>query len=288
MALPGSGQISVLQAADELGLPTHSVGTTCPNAGVSITVMGKMIDDQQTSSDIYNFPQDGFYEYDFSGQCIASFDARDARSKKSGVSTWHDLSGNENDMTMNNTPLFYTSADASGGSFYFYTNNYGTISGLNNENTTIASSGLTIEIWSKRTTGTSAQYLWDARGTNGQSTGYMLTEYAGYDWNWANAVRYNSSNGYNNWHQWAVSMSPTYNEARGGYPATGYLNGTSVATGYQSQAPALPNTFYMGARFTNSNHLRGYIQIFKIYSRTSSAKQIQGSYDFYKGRFGLT
>jgi hypothetical protein len=288
MTLPASGQISVLQAADELGLPTQSVGTTCPHAGVSIEVMGKMIDDQQGSSTTYNFPQDGFYGYDFSGDCIAAFDARDARSKKSGVSTWYDLSGNENNMTILNSPLFYTNANAAGGSFYFYSSNYGTLSGLNNENETIASTGLTIEIWSQRTSGTNAQYLWDARGTNGQSTGYMLTEYAGYDWNWANAVRYNSSNGYNNWHQWAISMSPTFNEARGGYPATGYLNGTSVATGYQSQTPALPNTFYMGKRFSGTGYLTGYVQIFKIYSKQLSAKQIQGSYDFYKGRFGLT
>lgn len=208
---------------------------------------------------------------------VLALDAADRNSYPGSGATWTDLSGNNNNFTLSNSPTFST---ANGGRFAFNgTNQDATLSSLNlqqnftldgwfnpnvlntfvmfGQGTTVANQGL--HIW--YVSDTSIRF-----GMYGNDTDFTVSTSIG---NWYNMVfTYNNSNPF------TKQM---------------YLNGVVQSGTGASAAYAGSGAFRLGATYsTGGNYGNGSYAGMKMYNRILSATEVRQNYDATKSRFGLT
>lgn len=208
---------------------------------------------------------------------VLCLDAGNPKSYPGSGTTWTDLSGNGNNGTLTNGPI-YSSSD--GGSIVF--------DGVNDKvtfpNTTVSTSaGITVEVWFKTSSGTKYQDIFDMSDTFGVwittnygSTGKITASFK----TLTGIMRADYST--NTWYQVVISGSGTSN--------TLYLNGVSVATESQTVATSVN---FNTARIGNvdgdraSEYLVGNVASLKFYNRALTASEIQQNFNALRGRFSI-
>jgi hypothetical protein len=208
---------------------------------------------------------------------VLALDAADRNSYPGSGTVWTDVSGNNNNFTLNNSPTFST---ANGGRFAFNgTNQDATLSSLNlqqnftldgwfnpnvlntfvmfGQGTTVANQGL--HIW--YVSNTSVRF-----GMYSNDTDFTVSTSIG---NWYNMVfTYNNSNPF------TKQM---------------YINGVAQSGTGASAAYAGSGAFRLGATYsTGGSYGNGSYAGMKAYNRILSASEIQQNYNATKTRFGLT
>jgi hypothetical protein len=209
---------------------------------------------------------------------VLALDAANIRSYPGSGTTWTDLSGRGNNGTLTNGPTYNS---ANGGSIAF--------DGVDDKvtfpnNTISTSSGMTVEVWFKTSSGTKYQDIFDlddAYGvwivTNFSASGKINTSF-----NTISAGYMTADYVANNWYQVVLSGSGTSNFM--------YLNGVQVATASQTVASSINlNTARMGNVDGDraSEYLVGNVSCLKLYNRALSAAEVQQNFNALRGRFGI-
>jgi hypothetical protein len=210
---------------------------------------------------------------------VLCLDAADRNSYVSGSTTWFDVAGTNNG-TLINGPTFNT---GSGGSIVFDgVDDYVEVPNFNVINT------ITVDIWVKKTSGTSWQGWLGNWNNTGTGDSWLLTQN---DSNTAAFYIMHTNTGGDN----IVDTSGTIIQ-NVWYNYTGvftnstlslYKNGSLVNSKSTSQ-----NTIYQNSlniwygRFSNS-YLNGQVSNGKVYNRALSAQEVLQNYSAQKSRFGL-
>ena len=202
---------------------------------------------------------------------VLALDAANTKSYPSnGGSTWYDLSGNNNNATLYNTPTFDSSLG--GGVITFNgSNESGLVSTLN-----FASSDHTIMAIGKYNTASgrlisSYSNNW-VMGWHGTPTGYIDRFYAG---------------------AWVAQSSSSSSTDFYCYAATGdisgdtwklYKNGSLFVS--NSNGSIGPNQISLGRHATNE-YSNCSIGIVMAYNRVLTAAEIKQNFNAYRGRYGI-
>ena len=191
--------------------------------------------------------------------------------------TWTDLSNNGNSGTLANGVGYSAS---NGGALSF--------DGVDDKvtfpnNTISTSSGMTVEVWFKTSSGTKYQDIFDLEDAYGV---WIVTNYSA---SGKINASFNTLTGYmtadytaNNWYQVVLSGSGTSNFM--------YLNGVQVGTASQTVASSINlNTARIGNVDGDraAEYLIGNVSSLKFYNRALSAAEIQQNYNALKGRFSI-
>jgi len=213
---------------------------------------------------------------------VLALDAADRNSYPGSGTTWSDLSGRGNNGTLTNGPT-YSSSNA--GSIVF--------DGVDDKvtfpnNTISTSSGMTVEVWFKTSSGTKYQDIFDLDDsygvrivTNspfgpGAGTGKIFTSF-------------NTGTGdmianysVDTWYQVVLSGSGTSNFM--------HLNGVQVGTASQTVASSINlNTARIGNVDGDraSEYLVGNVSCLKLYNRALTSQEISQNFNALRGRFGI-
>ena len=205
---------------------------------------------------------------------VLSLDAADQNSYTSGSTTWFDLSGNGNNGTLTNGPIF---SSANGGSIVFDgTNDYTDFGSILNLN-----SG-SIGVWFK-TSNAGASFR--ALINKSNSWGLFLQDNVLITYDWGNAVARTTGLNLatNTWQNAVMTFSditgtPTNNTII-------YVNGTSVLT---TTVKYLASLAFQIAGQNGSQNLSGSIANAQVYNRVLSAQEVLQNYNAQKSRFNLT
>jgi hypothetical protein len=205
---------------------------------------------------------------------VLALDAANSRSYPGTGTTWSDLSGNSNNVTLYNSPT-YTSNNL--GSFNFDgTNDYAAV----NNTSILSTTAYTKLAWFRPETST-ANIV--SGGGDGQHAFWMggtsTTLQAGHNGSWS-TVQYTPGNMLNQWWFGAV----TFNTATGWVL---YLNGQQVNTSASTTTFTGGNTVRIGAFNDAANLFDGDIPVVQIYNRVLSAQEILQNYNATKSRFNL-
>jgi hypothetical protein len=209
---------------------------------------------------------------------IVSLDAADRNSYPSSGNAWSDLSGNNNNFTLNNSPTFST---ANGGRFAFNgTNQDATLSSLNLQQ------NFTLDGWFNQNVlngfamfgqGTTATrqglHIWYATATSVRFGMY------------SNDTDFTVSTSTGNWY----NMVFTYNNSNP-FTKQMYLNGVALSgTPVETQTSYIGSgTFRLGSTYsTGINYGNGSFAGIKVYNRILSATEVRQNYDAQKSRFNL-
>jgi len=196
--------------------------------------------------------------------------------------TWYDLSGNDNDLTLNGNPSY--NAGINGGVIDFdETDDYAETNStlvLNRESYT----KIAMFYPRSRTNniisgsfGSARHAFWMASTDN--------SVWAGHNSNWRD-VSHSPGDMLNNWHYSAVTFSNT-----NGLDL--YYNGTSVASNPSATAISGGNgmirvgAFSKGSGDTPGYFFDGYIPVVLIYDRVLNAEEIRVNYNYFARRYGL-
>jgi hypothetical protein len=208
---------------------------------------------------------------------VLALDAANIRSYPGSGTTWTDLSGRGNNGTLTNGPTYNS---ANGGSIVF--------DGVDDKvtfpnNTISTSSGMTVEVWFKTSSGTKYQDIFDLDDAYGV---WIVTNFSA---SGKINASFNTVSGYmtadyvaNNWYQVVLSGSGTSNFM--------YLNGVQVATASQTVASSINlNTARIGNVDGDraSEYLVGNVSCLKLYNRALSAAEISQNFNALRGRFGI-
>jgi len=206
----------------------------------------------------------------------------DAASRKSYPGTgnvWRDLSGNGNDGTLTNSPIY---SPANFGNFQFATNTYISTT----YNTALDTQTPTVEVWVK-TNATTQNGFWFEKGfVNAQ---YSLFQEGG------NIKWRQNFGGITN----LSTTTATYMNTSSWYQVVGtyssgfrrlYINGVLVNSDAQSGTIATSN---LGCRIgaygggAPDYYYNGSLAICKVYNRTLTPDEINQNFKATKSRFGL-
>ena len=209
---------------------------------------------------------------------VLNLDANNSASYPGTGTTWYDISGNSNNVDMQNSGSI-TWVD--GGIGYFTTGSNGWFSKTNGTNMPTGSSLYTFSAWIKL--GTS----WNAQGI--MSVGPFGSG------NQANALRTGSTNQFINYwwgNDFVVSgsLSPTNNwfniVARdNGTERSIWINGVSIGTGPRNSHNVTTSDIQV-AKTTASEYLQGNIAQVLIYNVDLSDSEILANFNATKSRFG--
>lgn len=200
---------------------------------------------------------------------VLALDAADRNSYVSGSTTWFDLSGNNNNGTLANSPTF---SSTNGGNLLFNgTNQYTSFS--YQQPAQSSTSSFTWNIW--------LFYI------GGGFNPILGNRFGGASWNKLTGVMFEYAMIQN-----LLVGSPTSNAwsnmsvVKNNTSFTLYRNATSISTGTNaSSTSALP--FYVGGdpggEFSNC-----YVSNVQVYDRALSAAEITQNYNATKSRFNLT
>ena len=209
------------------------------------------------------------------GSSVTDYYATTSSVKNRGT-TLIDLSGQGNTGTLTNGPTY---SSANGGSIVF--------DGVDDKvtfpnNTISTSSGMTVEVWFKTSSGTKYQDIFDLDDAYGV---WIVTNYLGQIGKIHTS--FNTISGYmtadysvNTWYQVVLSGSGTSNFM--------HLNGVQVSTGTQIVRSSINlNTARIGNVDGDraAEYLVGNVASLKIYNRALTASEILQNYDALKGRF---
>jgi len=219
---------------------------------------------------------------------LMNVDAADSSSYSGSGTTWSDLSGNGNNITLTSSGISYDSTDG-GGSIVFDGTNGG---GSNSINLTNMNNGGSLEIWCKITDTSGYRHIGGWRGSTAQF--YMLlmsndgrvearATWASNTYTDIVTSDYGTSFWANNWNHIVFTNSDSDNKTRF------YLNGSLVATS-TSTIPTLPSyTLFelMKPSTFSSGTAGGKLSQVRLYSDTLSDSEVTTNYNGTKGRFGL-
>lgn len=220
---------------------------------------------------------------------ILCVDAANSASYAGTGSSWYDLSGNNNHLTLVNTP-YYSSSNKGGIGFTTASSHYA-------YGPTLASiSNFTLEAWIKvnesplNTTvqaiitqqfpGTNSKinYSLGFNGANGTGAYDGKINGGFYDGTWRLTDGFTPIVG--TWYHTAV----TYN----GASVIQYVNGSSFSTlNYVGTPTTSGGELRLMRRWDTTNYLSGILPIARIYNRALSAAEILANYNSMKGRFNL-
>ena len=211
-------------------------------------------------------------------QLVFYIDAGNVKSYPKTGDTVYDLSGNNNHPTTISSSMSWDSGF--GGQFVF--DGTGLSSMLIPTALPSASPGISIEVWFWRNTNVTNTYIWDARAGGGT---YLFTNW-GANINWGNVALYNNPEAYTanspmwgNWHHFtAVSEL--------GVGTTVYIDGLNEYFVEGVADRDLGTGFRIGSRYTNGTYWRGFMSLFKIYTKALTASEVKTNYIATKGRFG--
>jgi hypothetical protein len=220
---------------------------------------------------------------------VLHLDAADKNSYPGTGSTWYDLSGNDNHVTLYNSPSFV--GDKYGAFYFDGTNDYGLFaSDLLTGNDTLAS---TVEITSYRTRTNAFEVMFGGGlpSASGNASNHTYFGFRNYDnalmyAYWGNDLDVSTATTNIAWHHYVATQantSTTYGDRQS------FIDGRRI--GYQSLRKISRNTYYaIGGFLQNGNisyYFRGNIQSFKLYNRVLSDDEIIENYNATKGRYGL-
>ena len=212
-------------------------------------------------------------------------DAANPRSWGVGNTTWYDLSGNDNNATVNGSPTTQDVNTPAQNVYFDGSNDYLQITA--NESSLSFKQGQTIGMWVYHPGNTGRRNLWDQAyggyGTWTHEQGGTISYY--YGSNGGNAQSYKGfasmdvpENG------WQYIVSSRYS---GG--AKWYLNGSlevTTADGYTPMTNTTTNNIRIGLGYTGV-YYQGNIASIHAYTRGLSDIEILQNYNALKTRFGL-
>lgn len=211
---------------------------------------------------------------------VLSLDAADRNSYVSGSTTWFDLSGNGNNGTLTNGPLF---TGSNGGSIVFDgVNDYVTIPTSPSIN---LSTTITITVLFKMSTWKGSNII----QTGGQGAIFWIDNYyfsGGGSICWA---RQTSLPG-----QYLKSITQFTNKVGEWISIAGTYDGTTLKFYYNG---VLDTSLVTSVTFVNTEfkigtgddgYFQGNIANIQVYNRVLSAQEVKQNYDAMKSRFNLT
>jgi hypothetical protein len=211
-------------------------------------------------------------------------DAANTKSYVSGSTTWRDLSGNNNTVTLTNGPTF---SNTNGGSITFDgSNDYAVYSGSFSN---LPSSTLSAFVWVKSNL-TNYYILSQGRSTTNVEGEYILEVVNSklIFWDYRTGYGFSNSNAGSNisiiTNQW-YQVGFIKNSTSGTY----YINGISAGIISAGKDVAYTNTpFYIASNFRdNTGYLNGNISNLQIYNRALSALEVQQNFNALRGRYGI-
>lgn len=210
---------------------------------------------------------------------VALYDAGNSLSYSGSGTTWNDISGNSQNATLVNSPV-YNSANQGNFVMSQVLNNYVTVPHNTLFNFT---TGITISVWVKTTKATDA-YL-ATKGENsfflcigpaGTTSGKASLFLQGTSGSWAqSATTVSTGNWVNITATWGSNSTKFY--INGSLDSTNTRNGTTLGTG--------TSPVYFCWR--NTPALNGNIAIYMFYNRALNATEVLQNYNARKTRYGL-
>jgi hypothetical protein len=210
---------------------------------------------------------------------VLCLDAGNNKSYPTTGTAWNDLSGNNNTGTLTNGPVF---SATNGGSIVFD----GVDDKVTFPNTTVSTtSGITVDLWFKTSSGTKYQDIFDMADAYGV---WIVTNYAGAGTGKI-VASFNTVTGYMS-ANYAVDTWYAVTLAGTGSTNFLYINGTLITTGVQAVASSVN---FNAARIGNvdgdraSEYFIGNVASLKFYNKCLSASEVLQNYNATKARFGL-
>ena len=211
--------------------------------------------------------------YGITDGLILNLDAGETASYSGTGTIWNDISGNNNNGTLNGAVFTTTN----GVSYFNFSNTY--------VNTSITKSNtMTFSVWAR--TSSNPEGMLFNTGNTGVGGGPNLFFYqSGLHWNtWDSG-----SNSFGvlepidaNWHNYTVVNDATSNKA------TLYIDGVLVGNQVTYKSSTYTTNLYIGAAGLGDGYFwNGDIAIFQAYNRALNSSEILQNYNAIKGRYGL-
>lgn len=219
---------------------------------------------------------------------ILNVDAGASDSYGGSGTTWSDLSGNGNNITLSSSGISYNSTDGGGSIVFDGTNGQGTSS----INITNMNSGGSLEMWCKITDTSGYRHIGGWRGSTSQFYMLLLNNDGRMEARakWSSAAYtdvvssdYGTSFWANNWNHIVFTNSNSDSKTRF------YLNGSLIGTssGTVGSFPSNSTFELMKTAGLSTGTAAGRLSQVRVYSDTLSASEIAHNYDVTKGRFGI-
>ena len=219
---------------------------------------------------------------------VLALDAADQNSYVSGITTWNDLSGNNNIGTLTNGPTFNSN---NGGSIVFDgVNDYVIVNNFNQLPT--GSSARTVNIWFNPNTTTwqndvNNLFFYGTPNVNGAAFGLDFSTYPSMEvFTWGGVGRditFSTTFAQTGW----ANLSVVYN---GSTTLSIYENSINTQNTTVTALNTTNTSVWIGSIDTvyRSWYYEGKISNIQIYNRALSQVEIQQNYNAQKARFGLT
>ena len=205
---------------------------------------------------------------------VLALDAGNTKSYPGSGTTWTDLSGNENNGTLINSPTYN---NTNGGNFNFdEVNDYVDCGQVLNNN------AYTKIVWFRPETATNNMVSGSAGNTAFWMSNSSTHIHSGHNGSWY-VVSHRPNNPGDMLNQWWCG-AVTFNTSTGWVL---YLNGEQVDTNASTTAPTGDGTIFIGAHGVAANLFDGDIPVVQIYNRALSASEIQQNFNALRGRFGI-
>jgi hypothetical protein len=218
-----------------------------------------------------------------------ALDSGNLSSYPGSGSSWFDISGNGNIITLINSPTY---SSTSGGTLTFNgTNQYGTAP--DSASLDISGSDITIEMWYTQNNNTGIQILLAHApfnsGPANQNGNYLTWLNSGNDVRFISADNTLSNVNYNGG-AITQSLNTIYQlvYTQSGSNWSWYLNNSVILSG-AGAVPLFPTNqdLYIGARKDLFSFFDGQLNIFNISNYALTPTQITQNWDYYRTRYGI-
>lgn len=227
---------------------------------------------------------------------VLCLDSANIKSYPGSGTTWSDLSGNGNNGTLTNGPIFVSS---NSGSIQFDgIDDLTNIAGSSSADFGPSTSEFTIDIWYKSNVSSSRgiasalydryrYYVYHEYNNNTSYMNYVKKEWESTSIFTVNALAISGLNPKGSWN----NVTFTYTKISENGTITGYSNGVLSGSSTASRMSSYPlATHYLG----NSNHsginyyaFDGNISVVKVYNRALSANEIAQNFNALRGRYNI-
>jgi hypothetical protein len=269
MALPSSGPLSFQDIATELGVnPPLSLASMSTTAGFTAPY---------AVTDFYGYSGGGIV----TDGLVVNLDAGNSSSYSGTGTTWTDISGNGNNVTLINAPTY--SSNNGGYLTFNASNQYG-------EGTDLDLDYITIEGWVYSTANGNNGYVIN-KNYNGGVVPYSLSlgntpsgvinGIAFYAPNWVQSTVGTNIMGSNTWYQ----VVGTFDGITLKYYLNASLNASSSPP--YNILPKNDNVFNVGLYQNDGNYFGGNISIIRMYNRALTSTEITTNFNADKSRYGL-
>ena len=220
---------------------------------------------------------------------VLCLDVGNKKSYSGSGSIWKDLSSNQNDVTLINSPIFSTS---NFGNFSFNGSNQG---GTIPNNTLLNTQTPSVEVWFKTSLIAQNGFFFEKGAVNTQYSLFIDTFYSAQ----GNIVwRQNFGGSFDQ----LLIATPTYITSNTWYQVVGtfingdrriYLNGKQILSDQKTGTISTNNSgmtigaFNGGGPNLSSYYYNGLIAIIRVYNKNLSASEVLQNYNALKGRFNL-